>query len=65
MPEYIIETKYPKEEMFNMPPNIKGNLIRCKDCKYYRNNHVAPCKKVLRSEDADENWFCAEGKRKE
>lgn len=39
-------------------------LVRCKDCKYYRKNPVIPCTHVLRPEDVDENWFCADGKRR-
>ena len=40
-------------------------IVRCKDCKNFRpENYVAPCKKVMRSEDADENWFCADGERR-
>ena len=42
------------------------HVVRCKDCKNFRpENYVAPCKKVMRCEDADENWFCADGERKE
>ena len=40
--------------------------VRCKDCKNYRpGNIVAPCLKVLRGENADDNWFCADGERRE
>ena len=44
---------------------VEQELVRCKNCEYYRNNPVAPCKKVMRSEDADENWYCADAKRKQ
>jgi len=41
-------------------------VVRCKDCKFYRpNNPSVGCLKVVRSENADGDWFCADGERKE
>lgn len=52
-----------------IPPTLEDlgyvQVVRCKDCKNFRpKNYVAPCKKVMRSEDANENWFCADGEKK-
>ena len=45
---------------------VVRELVRCKDCKYYKpENQAASCCKVLRDENANENWFCADGERKE
>ena len=51
----------------------KGELVRCKDCKYY---HAYECENdyVLRRIrdcgcnppfDVDPDWFCADGERRE
>lgn len=42
------------------------NVVRCKDCKFYRpNNSAVGCLKVVRGENADDEWFCADGVRLE
>lgn len=45
---------------------IKGELVRCGECKYYEkfNSWCAYCKKVD-SYISNENWYCADGERKE
>lgn len=50
MPKYCCEV-----EPENMPDLVA--VVRCKDCK-----KEAFCR---RHWDKDENWFCADGKRKE
>ena len=43
-----------------------GELVRCGECKYYEkfNSWCAYCKKVD-SYISNENWFCADGERKD
>ena len=45
---------------------IKWELVRCGECKYYEkfNSWCAYCKKVD-SYISNENWFCADGERKD
>lgn len=66
MREFVMKAStYEQAEFCRLCSNMQ-ELVRCKDCKNFRSeNYVAPCKKVMRSEDADENWFCADGERKE
>lgn len=42
-----------------------NELVRCKNCKFFRpNNPTVGCLKVLRSENADGDWFCAAGEKR-
>lgn len=67
MKELIIEVpddfgKTLKPEKANS--EIKGELVRCKDCKYYPNSEGStkwlPCRETITPPD----WFCADGIRK-
>jgi len=70
MKEIIIEVpdkfgKALKPEKVNS--KIKGELVRCRDCKHYRyyglsQENVSECKIDI-FENPDENWFCSEGER--
>lgn len=42
---------------------VLGELVRCKDCKY-RNDAIL-CPMCSEGMDTADNWFCADGKRKE
>ena len=38
---------------------ITGELIRCRDCKHYRDGYC-----LLNDIGTTKNWFCADGKRR-
>lgn len=38
-------------------------IVRCKDCKYYRERQVMNC--VYHISAVSENWFCSQGRVKE
>ena len=46
---------------------VKGELIRCKDCKYYDNiSEDKPyCNRLVMHMDGNDNWFCGDAVRKE
>lgn len=51
-------------EAYNMAISLLEKVVRCKDCKFYRpNNPSVGCLKVVRSENADGDWFCADGEK--
>ena len=67
MKEIIIEV--PDEFGKTLKPwkanaEIKGELVRCKNCKYLNApvNRVPFCKRIKKFVDAD--WFCADGRRR-
>lgn len=72
MKEYIFQiddalyNKETGEAVFK--PKFVNELVRCKDCKYvipYESGgfNCLTCPNVDR--DVDENWFCADGERRE
>lgn len=38
-------------------------VVRCRDCKYYRERHVMNCSYHINA--VKENWFCSQGEVKE
>lgn len=60
--EYIVrETGYPG----TLNQEIVGELVRCKDCKYYEetNSRIGTC--LLTISGAEVDGFCAWGERKD
>lgn len=70
MKEYIVEfgdalyNEETGEAVFN--PKIKGELIRCKDCKYKEAEEIGMVYCSIPIDGwVSEDWFCADGERKE
>ena len=61
MKEYIM--RYENEVLQLLPDKIQP-LVRCKDCKWNSGKPNTPyCQ--IRSEPHRNDWFCADGERKE
>lgn len=65
MKEYIVQA-IAQETIDSFDAHNAPELVRCKDCRW-RANHGATSTKWLPCMDNryDDNWFCADGERKE
>ena len=69
MKEFIFpvsEESYGDDYKWNLHNN--GELVRCKECEYYdrfRNQNIGTCRNIeIPNRTIEENWFCADGRRK-
>lgn len=42
-----------------------GELVRCKDCKHRAKNHRCYADNSMRGSYVGNNWFCADGERRD
>jgi hypothetical protein len=68
MKEIIIEVpdRFGQElKPYKVNSEIKGELVRCKDCKYFPNGDGSttwlPCREII----TPPGWFCADGERRD
>lgn len=65
---FFMDDKYCRfETMLSEAPTINAvHVVRCKDCKYHEDEEIGMvyCPNALGGWVA-ENWFCADGERKE
>ena len=70
--EYIVKITDEVEpdgfERFEDEYAPEGELVRCKDCEYYNrfgSKNIGTCRNIeIPNRTIEENWFCADGKRK-
>lgn len=61
MPDHVSGDRDPAD----VRGEIIGNLVRCKDCKFWNNNGIiTKCEKHI-GNGYPGDWFCADGKRKD
>ena len=65
--DYALYNEDTGEACFN--PKMVGELVRCKDCKYcYAEGFVNVrnvCEKHYDFGNVDDDWFCADGERRD
>ncbi len=67
MKEYIIKIDESKHDIMDSVPLMKPpkELVRCKDCRYYKPEYVDEECRLFNDFTTDPDWFCADGERKE
>ena len=60
MIEYIIKVDDQKAEDGSQKILETMELVRCKDCKHYKDDK---CFYVMRRHGLEPDWFCADGER--
>lgn len=60
MKEWIMETSDT-----GIVKKVKQELIRCKDCKWWKENDDSPSWHPCIDMKTDRNWFCADGEWKD
>ena len=65
MKEYIIKVDDPSERAWDGSRKVfeTKELVRCKDCKHYE--YAIGCKKWHDVCTGGDDWFCADGERKD
>ena len=69
MSEFIMKASTDEQVEFCRRYSNMQELVRCKDCKKYGDNNKCPIEALINSDSKqffafDENWFCADGERK-
>lgn len=55
-----------KQEICKQPTVDAVEVVRCRDCKYYRKiDHGGICVLLAREEKMTDDWFCADGERRD
>ena len=62
MREFIIPTEIPEEIEFYEEYKCE-EIVRCKDCEYYRPGLLIECAKLHHSKQSID-WFCADGEKR-